>query len=88
MDIRIGESVAEARPLASRDDADSALERGLLYVAMGNGKWWRARRNGKTKTWVREPGRFEIPVKAGLKAYGRITQDDIGGTNFVALVKM
>lgn len=27
----------------------------------------RARRNGATKTWKREPGRFRIPVKHGLK---------------------
>lgn len=27
----------------------------------------RARRNGQTKTWKREPGRFRIPVKYGLK---------------------
>ena len=27
----------------------------------------RARRNGQTKTWKRDPARFRIPVKHGLK---------------------
>ncbi len=34
----------------------------------------RFRRNGKTKTWVRSPDEFRIPVKRGLKEYGYITQ--------------
>lgn len=28
------------------------------------------RRNGKTKTWKRQPTRFQIPVKYGLYRYG------------------
>lgn len=28
----------------------------------------RCRRNGATKTWKREPGKFRIPVKQGLKS--------------------
>ena len=34
----------------------------------------RFRRNGKTKTWVRSPEEFRIPVKRGLREYGYITQ--------------
>jgi len=34
----------------------------------------RFRRNGKTKTWVRSPLEFRIPVKRGLREYGYITQ--------------
>jgi len=29
----------------------------------------RCRRNGKTKTWVRSPERFRIPVKYGIYEY-------------------
>lgn len=32
----------------------------------------RWRRNGQTKRWKREPARFEVPVKHGLKSYDRI----------------
>jgi len=35
------------------------------------------RRNGQTKTWKREPGKFQIPVKRGLKEYGYITNENI-----------
>ena len=34
----------------------------------------RFRRNGKTKTWVRSPDEFRIPVKRGFREYGYITQ--------------
>lgn len=34
-------------------------------------KW---RRNGKTKTWKRNPLRFSVPVKWGLYSYGHITE--------------
>lgn len=33
----------------------------------------RVRRSGKTKTWKREPGRFEFPVKYGLYSSTYIT---------------
>ena len=33
-------------------------------------KW---RRNGKTKTWVRSPQRWELPVKHGLYDYELVT---------------
>lgn len=36
----------------------------------------RFRRNGKTKTWKRQPERFEIPVKYGLDGYGYITENN------------
>lgn len=32
----------------------------------------RWRRNGATRRWKREPSRFEIPVKHGLRSYDRI----------------
>lgn len=32
-----------------------------------------ARRNGRTQTWKRNPDAFRVPVKAGLRDYGAIT---------------
>jgi hypothetical protein len=81
--IRVGKETFDVRAPTSRDDVESALEWGMLYAAMANGAHWKVRRNGKTKTWAREVDRFEIPVKAGLRAYGRITERDIGQHNFV-----
>jgi len=34
------------------------------------------RRNGSTKTWVRQPGKFRIPVKYGMYEYFYITDED------------
>lgn len=34
------------------------------------------RRNGKTKTWKRQPERWEVPVKYGLWECFRITNED------------
>ena len=38
------------------------------------GKVYRWRRNGATQTWKRQPERFRIPVKYGLRSYGQITE--------------
>ena len=35
------------------------------------------KRNGRVKTWKRDPGKFKIPVKRGLNEYGYITNDNI-----------
>jgi hypothetical protein len=56
-------------------NVDEVLDAGELEVKMSHGKWWRVRRNGQTKTWKRSD-RFRIPTKAGMWAYGAITQDD------------
>jgi hypothetical protein len=37
------------------------------------------RRNGQTKTWVRSPEKFSIPVKRGLREYGYITDRNESG---------
>jgi hypothetical protein len=36
----------------------------------------RARRNGATKTWKRDPERFRLPVKYGLYEHIVITEDN------------
>ena len=60
----------------TRKNIDELLDSGNLYVAMKNGRWWRMRRNGKTKTWVRDNNRIRIPFKVGLKICGSITESD------------
>lgn len=44
-----------------------------IEAHMINGRWWHLRRNGATQTWLRRPGEFRIPVKAGLRSYGELT---------------
>lgn len=34
---------------------------------------WTVRRNGRTRTWKRDPLRFEIPIKIGFRQTGTIT---------------
>lgn len=34
------------------------------------------RRNGNTKTWKRQPERFEIPVKYSMRTYNYITNEN------------
>lgn len=55
-----------------------ALDHGELYAEMSNGRWWKIRRNGKTKTWKTRPGEFQIPIKAGLKSYGYLDHTGVG----------
>ena len=57
----------------TRQRIETALDAGLIEAEMNNGRWWRLRRNGKTQTWKTRPGEFRIPIKAGLKACGEIT---------------
>lgn len=59
-----------------RNNVETLLDRGELYVAMSNGNWWKMRRNGATKKWAKDASRVRIPFKAGLKVYGQITETD------------
>lgn len=58
----------------NRMDVEKALDKGMLYVAISDIKFWVARRNGATRTWIRDPKRFYIPVKYGFRGYGAITE--------------
>ena len=42
--------------------------------ADGTPERWRI--NGKVKTWKRQPNRFQVPVKYGLRDYGYITENE------------
>jgi hypothetical protein len=55
-------------------EVETALDAGRLYLSMVNGNWYQLRRNGRTKTWKRNPERFYIPVKWGMYGYGVIDE--------------
>jgi hypothetical protein len=59
----------------TKDEIETALRNGTLQGQARNGKWYNLRRNGATKTWKRDPNRWSIPVKAGLRDCFRIDQD-------------
>lgn len=58
-------------------DIETALDAGNLWAAVSKGKYWKLRRNGRTKLWKTRPNEFRIPVKAGLRATGQISETDI-----------
>jgi len=62
---------------ATLQELETALDAGMLYVPMTGGRFWQARRNGKTVTWKTRPGEFRLPVKFGLKGYHSITRGDM-----------
>ena len=63
----------ELRRPANWADAEAALDQGKLFAEMTGGKFWLARRNGKTQTWKTRPFDFRIPVKCGLRSCGQLT---------------
>jgi len=67
----------------TRKEADDALDGRRLYAVMSNGRHWLARRNGATKVWKTRPSEYRIPVKAGLKSCGYITEQSVLGEHFV-----
>lgn len=60
----------------TRSNIDTLLDTGRIEAAMSRGRWWKIRRNGKTKKWVTDENRIRIPVKAGLRATYAITEFD------------
>lgn len=58
-------------------EVETALDQGRILARMSNGKLWATRRNGATKTWKTRPNEFRIPVKAGLRACGYITHQNV-----------
>jgi hypothetical protein len=52
---------------------EASLQNGQLWAAMGNGRYWKLRRNGATQRWKTRPNDYRVPVKAGLKSCGQIT---------------
>jgi predicted RNA binding protein YcfA (HicA-like mRNA interferase family) len=68
---------AVTKPI-TRENVNAYLDAHELCAAMGNGKWWRIRRNGSTRYWKRDASRIYVPIKAGLKSYYAITETDFG----------
>ncbi len=58
------------------DQANHAIDSGLVWARIRNGKLWQCRRNGATKTWKTRPGEFRIPIKAGFRTYGELTHNN------------
>ena len=58
-------------------EIEQALDSGKLFAAMSGGRYWQCRRNGRTQTWKRQPNRFRIPVKAGFRTCGEVTERSI-----------
>lgn len=69
----------------SLEQIEANLDNGCLKApfktsAQGH-SLWSVRRNGKTRTWKRDPLRFEIPVKIGFRHCTRIDNRTTFGTN-------
>lgn len=62
----------------TREEIEKELDRGNLETKVyPSGKYWKIRRNGKTKLWKTRPNEFSISIKAGIHTYGYITQDNM-----------
>lgn len=69
--------------MRTRAEIEYALDARCLWAKMNNGNFWQVRRNGKTVTWKRDPDRFRIPIKLGLRNYGQIDQDNLQSEELV-----
>lgn len=61
----------------TREQVEQALDSGRLEIHMKTDRWWKCRRNGKTKLWKTMPDRFRIPIKYGFRFYGAIDEEDL-----------
>lgn len=57
----------------TRENIEQLLDNEQLYVAMAGGRWWRARRNGKTR---RSQRRIYLPIKLGFRFCSAIDESD------------
>lgn len=65
-----------------RKRVEAALDAGRLEIAMRTGKWWKARRNGKTQLKIILPNDYSIPIKFGLKSCARLTPNWVEGVHY------
>ena len=62
-------------------DQAKALKRGdtLYHIthrnADGSSQRWKV--NGTVRTWVRQPGKVQIPIKYGLYSFGYLDNNDL-----------
>lgn len=52
----------------TREQIENALDSGRLLIHTYSGKWYKTRRNGRTRTWKRSPQKFCIPIKFAFNA--------------------
>jgi hypothetical protein len=69
------------------DNIEAALRDGRLQVLAANGKWYSVRRNGKTKTWKRDPHRWEIPLKWAFSNHATITDRNAVQPNLFGILQ-
>lgn len=67
----------------SLEQIESNLDSGCLKAPTTSGTTWMVKRNGRTRTWKRDPMRFEIPVKVGFREYSTIDQNTTFGTDLL-----
>jgi len=67
----------------TRENVDEQLDGGLMQVYVGNDKWYKMRRGGRTKKWKKDPDRIYIPYKYAFNGYGRIEAKDFYAMDFV-----
>lgn len=82
--MRVAQTPEGERKLARLDTIfvgigvlEAELSGRRVYVEMSHGRYWQVRRNGATKRWKKTPNRFAIPVKAGMKIYATICDDNL-----------
>lgn len=75
---------AKGTTAITRHNVEALLDGGNLFVRMPHGNWWRVRRNGMTKRWVKDAARIKIPLKAGMRAYGDINEGDFGPSGMLS----
>ncbi len=54
-------------------------------VVANDGTARRVKVNGKPRTWKRNPGRVEVPIKYGLYEHGVATDDGNGGMTYLVV---
>jgi hypothetical protein len=55
----------------TREAFEAALDHAQLWTKVGS-KWYLVRRNGRTRLWKSDPGRFLIPVKFRFRDTARV----------------
>lgn len=68
----------------TREEFETALDAGTLWVRvpLGPDRWYRCRRNGRTKLWKRLASRFEIPIAYRYRDTVRVSDRDWPRINY------